>query len=719
MKHFFTIWILLAGMAAGAIAQQRLVTPTNLIKMPAKTEKTGSSAQSGKPQSAKKAPMPPHMVTDSPDSVVMGEPFYAEYLLIATNWKNCHIDTLSDFRITSMSHTRGQTQHKGKTLPSLTWYVRLEPDAVGLLVLPAMEVEVNGKHYRSPEKRVMVKPNPQYEKEYAYALEWITAHRQNDTVQRPVRLKMEFHTQCLTVFNDMNRSGFIMLAGPQYWSVLPNPVLAYSLKNRFLQGGKGTQAILDNYTKQLQTIDAAHPLPPIDNPGTGCRPLLGDLQWGQNEPYNLMTPKTKDGKSSAVGCVPVAVAQILKFYSFPSQPTANAYYREGDGKVYSVDFHSWKPRWNEMEDHYQKNDTVNAVASVMAMVGMGLNARYGKEMTSANLAKVKPLMCTNFGYSSCMRWYTRLPDSVLLHGLCAELDKGRPCIVSSEGHAFLADGYDKEYIHCNLGWNGTCNGWYKLYILPGQADTAQGLIRSMVTTIIPRNSVVKREVNVSKPGQLRTLLPLDEWQSVTHLRITGKLNGDDIRLLRAMAGAPQTGQNELDKWGNLCYLDMENAVIVADKKEYLAQRSDKTWTIRVNGTVSTYDLSKRLSERDWLYFRADVGKKRSGSVYERLADGTILEHYITEKNTIGAYMFAECTSLQYLILPAQLTAINAKAFMNCVSLRYVTVPKKVEHIGTQAFSFCSSLDKVTFLNPKTKYNHPNFQECSPAFKLIK
>lgn len=720
MKHLLVIWILMAGMAVGAMAQRRLATPTNLIKMPAITQKTSTSHLSKKSQSDKKSVVSPHIKTDCPDTVMLGEPFYVEYQLIATNWKNCHIDTISDFRITSISHSKGYVQYKGKTLPSITWHVRLEADAVGELNIPSLEADVSGKHYRSPKIKVKVLPNPQYEKEYDYAFEWIKTHRQNDTVKYAVRLKMEYHTKCLTVFNDVSSRAFIMVAGPQYWSVLPNPVLAYSFQNHFLQGGKGTQDILDNYTKQLLKIDInGEPLPPIENPGMGCKPLLGGLQWGQNAPYNLLTPKTKDGKRSAVGCVPVAVAQILKFYSFPSQPTSNAYYKEGDGKVYSVDFHSWKPRWNEMSDHYQKEDSLNAVASVMVMVGMGLNARYGENATNANLAKVKPLMCTNFGYSSCMRWLTHLPDSALLHGLCTELDKGRPCIVSSENHAFVADGYDSEYIHCNLGWNGACNGWYRPCIQFAKTDTAQGLLRSMVSAIIPRHNIVKRELYVKKEGQLQTLLPVEELQSITHLRISGKLNGDDIKWLRIMAGAPEEGLEDPDQWGNLCHLDMENAVIVKGRKEYLAQQSDKTWTLRVDGKVSTYDLSRKLSEREWRYFRFDIGKKQMGSIFERLADGTIIEHYTTEKNTIGCYMFANCYSLQYLVLPKQLGMIKAKAFLNCVSLRFVTIPKKVHTIEAQAFSFCSSLDRVTFQNPKTMYARPNFQDCSPAFKLIK
>lgn len=65
MKRILTIWLLLAGMAVGSLAQQRLATPTNLIKMPAKTQKSGSSVPLNKSH-AKQSPIPPHMQTDCP-----------------------------------------------------------------------------------------------------------------------------------------------------------------------------------------------------------------------------------------------------------------------------------------------------------------------------------------------------------------------------------------------------------------------------------------------------------------------------------------------------------------------------------------------------------------------------------------------------------------------------------------------------------------------------
>ena len=47
-----------------------------------------------------------------------------------------------------------------------------------------------------------------------------------------------------------------------------------------------------------------------------------------------------------------------------------------------------------------------------------------------------------------------------------ELDAGRPILYSASdpsegGHAFICDGYNSNgYFHFNLGWYGTCDGWY-------------------------------------------------------------------------------------------------------------------------------------------------------------------------------------------------------------------------------------------------------------------
>lgn len=39
-----------------------------------------------------------------------------------------------------------------------------------------------------------------------------------------------------------------------------------------------------------------------------------------------------------------------------------------------------------------------------------------------------------------------------------------------DGHAWLIDGLRGEYVHCNFGWNGVCDGFY----LSGVFDTTKG-----------------------------------------------------------------------------------------------------------------------------------------------------------------------------------------------------------------------------------------------------
>ena len=48
-----------------------------------------------------------------------------------------------------------------------------------------------------------------------------------------------------------------------------------------------------------------------------------------------------------------------------------------------------------------------------------------------------------------------------------ELDAGRPILYAANdnngggGHAFICDGYNSEgMFHFNMGWYGTCDGWY-------------------------------------------------------------------------------------------------------------------------------------------------------------------------------------------------------------------------------------------------------------------
>lgn len=47
-------------------------------------------------------------------------------------------------------------------------------------------------------------------------------------------------------------------------------------------------------------------------------PLLGNIAFGQDNPYNKMCPLYDGGSLHAVtGCVPVAMAQVMAYYRYP------------------------------------------------------------------------------------------------------------------------------------------------------------------------------------------------------------------------------------------------------------------------------------------------------------------------------------------------------------------------------------------------------------------
>ena len=79
------------------------------------------------------------------------------------------------------------------------------------------------------------------------------------------------------------------------------------------------------------------------------------------------------------------------------------------------------------------------------------------------------------------------------------------------------------------------------------------------------DSSKKVEVCVKSPGQLSSLLSQGQQDTCQYLVIKGKLNSDDIRFLRRMAGSNDNTKTK----GRLVCLDLSMAKIVKDKEPYL------------------------------------------------------------------------------------------------------------------------------------------------------
>jgi hypothetical protein len=131
------------------------------------------------------------------------------------------------------------------------------------------------------------------------------------------------------------------------------------------------------------------------------------------------------------------------------------------------------------------------------------------------------------------------------------------------------------------------------------------------------------EINVETAGTLSSLLTSTD----TELKVTGVINGTDIKYIRELV---------------------------------------------VAGTVTKLDWS-------------EVSIVSGGVAY----DGT----HTTQKNIIGEQMFYECSKLQAMVLPANVTAILTNAFAR-TGLKTIDIPNSVTRIGGDAFAYCSSLASV-------------------------
>lgn len=77
--------------------------------------------------------------------------------------------------------------------------------------------------------------------------------------------------------------------------------------------------------------------------------------------------------------------------------------------------------------------------------------------------------------------------------------------------------------------------------------------------------------------------------------------------------------------------------------------------------------------------------------------------------TLNQYLFYNCTSLETLVLPQNLSYVPDYLATNCSKLENVTIPPRVTRIGTSAFSGCTSLDDVVLPETCTQIYSSAFQ----------
>lgn len=202
-------------------------------------------------------------------------------------------------------------------------------------------------------------------------------------------------------------------------------------------------------------------------------------------------------------------------------------------------------------------------------------------------------------------------------------------------------------------------------------------------------------VKLDEPGTLQDKIESAKKDKITNLKIVGKVNGTDWKLIREMAGRDKSGTPTN---GVLSVLDLSEARIVEGGDSYSGRwgtENDKLGKEAFSGcsVLTDVTLPAVLTSIDMQAFWECSGLKKLN-----IPSGV---------TTIGLCAFYGCRSLTSLSLPPSLEFIDIEAFNACSSLTSISIPASVTSIGEAAFWQCYSLESIFMYSAKVPSLGPN------------
>ena len=315
----------------------------------------------------------------------------------------------------------------------------------------------------------------------------------------------------ICVFKITSGKGWIMLASDDR----VKPVLAWSDHSDFdfNNMAPATKAWIENYEEQIKyaisnkikatptIVDEWKNLAKSTNKtaarttATRVGPLMATT-WDQGWPYNDLCPliTTTSGSYNAVtGCVATAMAQIMKYWNWPTVGCGFHTYLDTPFGMLSANFGATAYKWTDMQLAPFGSDS--AMALLMYQAGVSVNMEYNflgagvsNALTNTRQSFITPCsefaLKANFHYKRSLYSLYRFgtvpgliegtgPDSIneatWIAKMKAEMDAHRPIMyngynfINGSGHEWIMDGYTvSDYFHFNWGWGGGSNGYFTL-----------------------------------------------------------------------------------------------------------------------------------------------------------------------------------------------------------------------------------------------------------------
>jgi hypothetical protein len=315
------------------------------------------------------------------------------------------------------------------------------------------------------------------------------------------------------IFNNVNGPGFVMVSGDD----CATPILGYSSTSNGIGGelpanvrswlgyydGTIGAAVQNGAVATAEIAEEWSTLRSGNLPEpkslTTVSPLISTT-WDQGAPYNNLCPGTGTNKAY-VGCVATAMAQLMKYYNWPTTGTGSHSYYCNDGTydygTLSANFGATTYDWANMLNSYPYPNSgtatqQNAVATLMYHCGVAINMVYTPEGSGAwtigtsypYYPSAETALKEHFNYSSSLygALMSNYSNVQWISMLKNDLDQQHPVIYAGNdqngegGHCFVCDGYDNtNNFHFNWGWSGWYDGYFTLTSLtPGTGGAGAG-----------------------------------------------------------------------------------------------------------------------------------------------------------------------------------------------------------------------------------------------------
>jgi hypothetical protein len=252
----------------------------------------------------------------------------------------------------------------------------------------------------------------------------------------------------------------------------PDNVLRQLLKNR--EPGAATDA---RAGIQWACLLAHLRRDSASSPSQVSVPPLLSTHWSQWYPYNSECPAVTnalDGYAGRVptGCVPVAMGQVLRYYSWPQAGTGTVSWTDTNGASQGSYSGDWRNDidWCDMKDSYDfgcedSDASRRPIPELMLLLGVSADMDYEALGSSSDIMVLGRSLGTHLGYS--LGGITQAGTSAFGKILEQEIGARRPVFINLpfnlQGHTAVGDGLatdgDVHYVHVNFGFGGQSDAW--------------------------------------------------------------------------------------------------------------------------------------------------------------------------------------------------------------------------------------------------------------------